>query len=53
MPISQAGYCKNRSTTEHVFARDKTVYLPLLEMSKALGSIQRNTLIEEPKNVLN
>ena len=53
MPISQAAYCKNRSTTEHIFATDKTVYLPLLEMSKAFGSMQRNTLIEEPKNVLN
>ena len=56
MPISQAAYRKNRSTTEHVFATkliiertissaDETVYLLLLDMSKAFDSIQRNTLI--------
>ena len=64
MPISQAAYRKNRSTTEHVFATkliiertissaDETVYLLLLDMSKAFDSIQRNTLIEDLKNVLN
>ena len=46
IPISQAAYCKNRSTTEHIFATkliieraisstDKTIYLLLLNMSKA------------------
>ena len=61
--ISQAAYRKNRSTTEHVFATKliieriisstgETVYLLLLDMSKAFGSIQRNTLIEGLKNVL-
>ena len=64
IPISQAAYRKNRSTTEHVFATkliiertisstDETVYLLLLDMSKAFNSIQRNTLIEDLKNVLN
>ena len=64
IPMSQAAYRKNRSTTEHVFATrliiertisstDETVYLLLLDMSKSFDSIQRNTLIEELKNVLN
>ena len=63
IPMSQAAYRKNRSTTEHVFATkliiertistDETVYLFLLDMSKAFDSIQRNTLIEDLKNVLN
>ena len=64
IPMSQAAYRKNRSTTEHVFATkliiertisstDETVYLLLLDMSKAFDSIQRNTLIEDLKNVLN
>ena len=63
-PISQAAYRKNRSTAEHVFATkliieraisstDETVYLLLLDMSKAFDSIQRNTLIDDLKNVLN
>ena len=64
IPISQAAYRKNTLTTEHVFATkliiertisstDETVYLLLLDMSKAFDSIQRNTLIEDLKNVLN
>ena len=64
IPMSQAAYRKNRSTTEHVFATkliiertissmDESVYLLLLDMSKAFDSIQRNTLIEDLKNVLN
>ena len=64
IPISQAAYCKNRSTTEHIFATkliiertisstDKTIYLLLLNMSKAFDRIQTNTLIEDPKYVLN
>ena len=63
IPTSQAPYPKNRSTTEHVFATkliiektisstDETVYLLLLDMSKAFDSTQRNTLIEDLKNVL-
>ena len=63
LPISQAAYRKNRSTTEeHVFATklilkrrisstDETAHL--LDMSQAFDSIQRNTLIEDLKNVLN
>ena len=64
IPISQAAYHKNRSTTEFVFATkliiertisstDETVYLLLLDMSKVFNSIQRNTLIEDLKNILN
>ena len=62
IPISQAAYRKKSSTTEHVFATkpiiektsmDETVYLLLLDMSKAFDSIQRNTLTEDLKNVLN
>ena len=33
--------------------KDEDVYLLLLEKSKAFDSIQRNTLIEDLKNVLN
>ena len=58
IPISQAAYRKNRSTTEHVFgtklviertisSTDETLYLLLLDMNKAFDSIQRNTLIED------
>ena len=64
LPISQAAYRKNRSTTEYIFATkliiertlsptDETVYLLLLDMSKAFDSIKRNTLIDDLKNVLN
>ena len=52
IPLSQAAYRKNRSTTEHVFATkliierkisstNETVSLLLLDMSKAFNSIQR------------
>ena len=62
--ISQAAYRKNRSKTENVFATklkiertilstDEAVYLSLLDMSKTFDSIQRNTLIENLKNILN
>ena len=64
IPISQAAYRKNRSTTEHVFATkliikrtisstDETVYLLFLDISKAFDGIQRNTLTEDLKNVRN
>ena len=57
-------YRKNGSTSEHVLAtnliiertissKDETVYLLLLDMSKTFHSIQRNTLIEDFKNLLN
>ena len=50
IPISQAAYRENRSTTEHVFltklivertisSTDETVYLLLLDMSKAFDNI--------------
>ena len=64
IPISQAANRKNSLTAEHVFAAkliiertisstDETVYLLKLDMSKGFDSIQRNTLIEDLKNVLN
>ena len=62
LPISQAAYRKNRSTTEeHVFAtklilkKNSSTYETalLLDMSQAFDSIQRNTLLEDLKNVLN
>ena len=64
IPIFQAAYRKDRSTKEHEFATkliiertisstNETVYLVLPEMSKAFDSIQRNTLIEDLKNVQN
>ena len=54
IPISQAAYRKNRSTTEHVFATklmikriisstDETVYLLLLDMSKVLMTVYKET----------
>ena len=63
IPISQAACCKNRSTTEPVFATkliiertisstDETVYQLLLDMSKTFDSIQRNTLIEGLINLI-
>ena len=53
--MSQAADRKNKSTAEHVFATkliieriilstEKTVYLLLLDISKAFDSIQTNTL---------
>ena len=64
IPMSQAAHRKNWSTTEYVFATkliiertisstDETVYLLLLDRSKAFDSIQRNTPIGDLKNVLN
>ena len=63
IPMPQTAYRKNRSTTEHVFATEliiertsstvETAYLLFLDMSKAFGSIQRNTLIQNLKKVLN
>ena len=64
IPISQAAYRKKRSATEHVFTTEliiertlsstvETIYPLFLDMSKAFGSIQRNTLIQNLKKVLN
>ena len=58
IPISQAAYRKERSTTEHVFAvkmiiertlnaKNETIYLTLLDMSKAFDTIPRKDLIED------
>ena len=60
IPISQAAYRQNTSTTEHLFVTklitertvsptDETVYLLLLDMSKAFDSIQRNTKLRPQK----
>ena len=62
--IFQVACRKNKSTTERVFATkliiertisltDETIYLLLPDTSKAFVSIQKNTLIEDLKNVLN
>ena len=64
IPINQAAYRKNRSTTEHVFgtkliiertisSKNETVHLILLDMSKAFDSIHRATLIQELQQVIN
>ena len=58
--ISQAAYRKNLPTTEHLLPNklitertvsptDETVYLLLLDMSKAFDSIQRNTKLRPQK----
>ena len=62
--ICQEAYLKNRSPTDHAFATkltikrtisstDEIVYLLLLDMRKAFDSVQKNTLIENLKYVLN
>ena len=64
IPINQAAYRKNRSTTEHVFAaklvtertitaKNETVYLTLLDMSKAFDSILRKQLIDDLQHTIN
>ena len=61
IPISQAAYRKDRSTTEHVFStkliiertitsKNETVYLILLDMSKAFDSINREILLQDLKS---
>ena len=64
MPISQAAYCKGRSTTENVFACENLAekaetstnfeiqYL-LLDMSKAFDSIIRNELVRDLHKIIN
>ena len=62
-PISQAANRKGRSTTVHGFAektviertinsKNETVYLTLLDMSKAFDSIRRKDLIENLQNTV-
>ena len=64
IPINQAAYRKNRSTTEHVLgtkliiertitSKNEIVYLILLDMSKAFDSVHRATLIEDLRNKIN
>ena len=64
IPISQAAYRKDISTTEHVFgtklviertitSKNETAYLILLDMSKAFDSIHRATLIDNLKHIIN
>ena len=63
IPPSQAAYRSGRSTTEHVFAAkvlcekaitsaDFTIYLLLLDMSKAFDTVNRQLLLEDLSNTL-
>ena len=62
-PITQAGYRKERSTTEHVFAakmaierttnaRDETFHLVLFDRSKVFDNIKRKYLIEHLQHTI-
>ena len=64
IPISQAAYCKGRSTTEHVFAckivaekaatsTNFEIHYLLLDMSKAFDSIIRSELVKDLQKILN
>ena len=64
IPAIQAAYRKGRSTTEHVFAckqviertisaKNETVHLILLDMSKAFDTVNRKILIEDLQNTIN
>ena len=64
IPISQAAYCKGRSTTEHVFAckilaekaatsTNFEIHYLLLDMSKAFDSIIRSELVKDLQKSLN
>lgn len=64
IPISQAAYSPGRNTTELVFAfkilAEKAItssnyetHLLMLDMSKAFDTIERGTLIEDLKEILN
>ena len=63
IPHSQAAYQKGRSTTEHVFtykllaekaisSASYTVHVLLMDLSKAFDTINRETLINDLKNIL-
>ena len=64
IPITQAAYRQKRLTTEHIFstktviertisAKNETVYLILLDMSKAFDSINRKVLIDDLRPIIN
>ena len=63
IPPSQAAYRQGRSTTEHVFAtkmlaekaitsQNYTIYLLMLDMSKAFDTVDRSMLIDDLKNII-
>ena len=63
IPASQAAYQRNRSTTEHVFAfklltekaiisEDYSIFILLMDMSKAFDTVNRTTLMEDLKNII-
>ena len=63
IPPSQAAYRSGRSTTEHVFAakvlcekaisaKNFTIYLRLLDMSKAFDSVNRSLLVKDFEKTL-
>ena len=63
IPPSQAAYRTGRSTTEHVFAtkilaekattsQNYVIHLLMLDMSKAFDTVNRTTLLEDLKQIL-
>ena len=63
IPVTQAAYKTGRSTTEHVFtfkclaekaiiSKDYTLFLLMLDMSKAFDTVRRKTLIDDLEEVL-
>ena len=64
IPLTQAAYLSGRSTPEHAFAlkpavertltsKDETLYLILIDMSKAFDSINRKLLLPDPSKIIN
>ena len=64
IPSSQSAYQKNRSTTEQIFtfkllaekaitSEDYNCYILLMDMSKAFDMVERNTLLDDLKRILN